>query len=104
MRLLTATLETAVRGIGAGDVRAVAADLHRVHAAKAATEAALESGAYTLPKAPDQLARFRAMDEAFHGDLVGLVRASQRNDVAGVAAAVGVVLAGCPRCHAEFRP
>lgn len=104
MRLLTATLESAVRGIGAGDVRGLEHELHGLHAAKAATDAALESGAYRLPKNPEGVARFRELDAAFHGGLGRLVDASQRNDVPAAAQAVGVVLAGCQGCHSEFRP
>lgn len=103
MRLLTAALEGAVRGIGQGDVRAVEHDLHRVHAAKEATEAALKSGTYRPPLNPDKLDRFRELDESFHRDLERLVEASRRNDVAATAAATGVVLNGCQSCHAEFR-
>ena len=104
MRLLTATLESAVRGIGAGDVRAVEHEVHRLHAAKEATDAALESGAYRLPKNPEGIARFRELDSAFHGGLGRLVDASRRNDVPATAEAVGVVLSGCQGCHSEFRP
>lgn len=103
MRLLTAALETAVRGIGAGDVRPVEHALHQVHAAKEATGAALRSGAYRLPRNPDRVQRFSELDEAFHGGLERLVEASQRNDVAATADALGVVMRGCQGCHGEFR-
>jgi cytochrome c556 len=103
MRLLTAALEQAVRGIGAGDVREVEHALHRVHAAKEVTEAAIESGRYRPPKGADRIARFRALDEVFHRDLARLVGASRRNDVPATAEAVGAVLRGCAGCHAEFR-
>jgi cytochrome c556 len=103
MQLLTTALEGAVRGIGLGDVRAVEHDLHRVHLAKEATGAALQSGSYKPPKNPDQLERFRALDEAFHGDLERLVDASHRNDVPGTAAALGTVMQACQGCHSEFR-
>ena len=104
MRLLTTALETAVRGIGAGDVRDVEHALHRVHEAKKATEAALESGRYRLPKNADQSAAFHALDETFHAELERLVTASHNNDVAGLSLAVGGALRGCPGCHAQFRP
>ncbi len=104
MRLLTAALGSAVSGIGVGDVREVEHQLHRLHAAKAATDAALESGAYHLPKNADQVARFRELDAAFHEGLERLVDATHRNDLPATADAVGVVLHGCPGCHTEFRP
>lgn len=104
MQLLTKALEAAVRGIGAGDVRAVEHELHRVHAAKEATANALSDGTYRPPKNGDQLDRFRAMDEAFHRELVPLVDASRRNDVPGTAKALGTVLEACAGCHESFRP
>lgn len=104
MRLLSATLQSAVRGIGAGDVRSVEHELHQLHAAKEATEAAIRSGAYRLPRNPDRVDRFRELDEAFHGGLGSLVQASRRNDVPATAEALGVVLRGCQGCHSEFRP
>jgi cytochrome c556 len=104
MRLLSATLQSAVRGIGAGDVRSVEHELHRLHAAKETTEAAIRSGSYRLPRNPDRVDRFRELDEAFHGGLGALVQASRRNDVAATAEALGVVLRGCQGCHSEFRP
>lgn len=103
MRLLGTALENAVRGIGEGDVRAVEHDLHRVHAAKHATEAAVHSGAYRLPKNPERVARFKELDEAFHGGLERLADASRRNDLPATADALGVVLHGCQGCHTEFR-
>jgi hypothetical protein len=103
MRLLTRALEAAVRGVGAGDVRAAEHELHHVHAAKEATEAALREGRYRPPKNPDRLDHFRERDEAFHRDLEGLAEASHRNDVSAAAEALGVVMRGCQGCHAEFR-
>lgn len=103
MRLLEAALITAVTGIGARDVRPVAPALHKVHAAKEATEKALERGAYVLPNRPGALARFKALDEAFHEHLEALVEASGKNDVPATAAAVGRALQACDTCHTEFR-
>lgn len=104
MRLLTAALEGAVRGIGVGDVRGVQHDLHRVHAAREATEAALHAGSYRPPSHADQLERFVELDEAFHAELEALVAASARNDVPATAEALGRVTSRCEGCHAEFRP
>lgn len=103
MRLLTGALETAVRGIGQGDVRPVAHALHRVHLAKDATEAAIRAGRYRPPRNPERLDQFHALDEAFHAELGRLVQASARNDVAATATALGAVLQGCQGCHTEFR-
>lgn len=104
MRMLTSILEQTVRGIGVGDVRPIEHELHRLHEAKAATDAALKSGAYKLPKNPEGLEGFEAMDEAFHEQLGALVTASRANDVPAAAEALGAIVRGCPACHAAFRP
>lgn len=104
MQLMTAALQSAVRGIGTGDVRGVAHELHGVHAAKEQTEVALSSGSYRLRKNPERLDRFRALDEEFHRKLEGLVRASQDNDVSAAGAAFAGAIQSCQSCHAEFRP
>lgn len=104
MRMLTSILEHTVHGIGVGDVRPIEHELHRLHEAKAATEAALKSGAYKLPKNPEGLEGFEAMDEAFHEQLGALVTASRANDVPAAAEALGAIVRGCPACHAAFRP
>ncbi len=104
MQLLTAALESAVRGIGNRDVRSVEHALHKVHAAKGATGKAIGDGSYRPPKNPDGLERFEELDEAFHAELVKLVEASRANDIAATADALGGVMRGCEGCHSEFRP
>lgn len=103
MRLLVEALQAGVLGVGTGDVRPVAHALHRVHEAKAATEAAIHDGRYRPPRNADRIDRFHALDEAFHHDLEGLVEASSRNDVDATARALGAVMQGCNGCHTEFR-
>jgi hypothetical protein len=104
MQLLTTTLQGAVLAIGMGDVRGVEHALHQVHSAKEKTEAALKGGGYKPPKNGENLARFHALDEAFHEKLVGLVLASRANDIPRAAEAVGQILGSCQGCHSEFRP
>lgn len=103
MKLLTTALEGAVRSVGVGDVRGVEHELHRVHAAKQATEAALRDGRYRTPRNPERLERFHELDEAFHQKLEGLVEVSRSNDVQGTAKALGEILQACQGCHQEFR-
>ena len=102
MRLLTSALESAVRGIGYGDVRGVEHELHAVHAAKAATEAAIREGRYKPPRG-GSLDGFRELDEAFHGDLERLAQAAHENNVSATAASLGAVMQRCQGCHGEFR-
>jgi hypothetical protein len=103
MRMLTSILEATVRAIGARDVRPIEHELHRLHAAKQATTAALRDGSYKLPKNPEQVDAFVAMDEAFHEHLGALVSASHANDVPRTAEALGAIVRGCEGCHAMFR-
>ncbi len=103
MILLHGAMRTALDGIASGDVREVPHALHRVHEAKGATKAALEGGGYRPPKNGDKVARFRELDEAFHGHLERMVEAGARNDVEATGAAFGAAVAACQGCHAEFR-
>ncbi len=103
MRMLTSILELSVRTIGARDVRPIEHELHRLHAAKEATTAALRDGSYQLPRNPAQIDAFVAMDEAFHEHLGALVSASHANDIPRTADAVGAIVRGCEGCHAMFR-
>lgn len=103
MQTLAAAMETAVRGVGTGDVSQVQYALHRVHAARQATEKAIESGAWKPAQNADKLETFVAMDGAFHDHLERLVAASATNDLPGTAAALGDALNACDGCHAMFR-
>jgi cytochrome c556 len=103
MQLLAAALETGVRGIGVGDVRQLEQALHRVHAAKGDSEAALESGKYRPPKNPERVARFQELDREFHQKLEHMVAGSRANDVQAVAVATASALQSCQGCHSEFR-
>lgn len=101
--MMTSILEATVRGIGAGDVRSIDEQLHRLHAAKEATAAAVKSGTYKLPKQPENVAAFIALDDAFHEHLGALVTASRANDVPAAAEALGAIMRGCQGCHQTFR-
>lgn len=103
MRMLSDTLGSSVRAIGLGDVRPIEHQLHKLHEAKEATEAAVKGGTYKLPKNPEQLEAFEGMDNAFHEQLEVLAKASQANDVAGAADALGTLVKACQGCHAMFR-
>jgi cytochrome c556 len=103
MQLLATAIETGVRGIGVGDVRQLEHALHRVHAAKGDSEAALESGKYRPPKNPERVARFQELDREFHQKLEHMVAGSRANDVQAVAVATAGALQSCQGCHAEFR-
>lgn len=103
MRMLTSILESTVRAIGARDVRPIEHELHRLHAAKETTTAALRDGSYRLPKSPEQIEAFVAMDDAFHEHLGALVSASHANDIPRTADALAAIVRSCEGCHSMFR-
>lgn len=103
MRLLLEALQGTVAAIADDDLARVPVLIHGVHDAKDATEAALDDGSYRPPKNPDNIAAFKAMDEAFHQQLVGLVKAAQANDLVATTDNLSAVLRGCQGCHAMFR-
>lgn len=104
MRLLDAAMRDTVTRIAYGELRSIPASVHRVHQARALTEAAIEHGEYRPRKNAERMAQFRELDEAFHGDLEGLVEAASANDPDRTAARFGSVMARCNGCHATFRP
>jgi hypothetical protein len=104
MRLLEGALATAPSRFAEGDLRPLEHALHSVHAAREKTDEALEKGAYRLPENADKLARFRQLDEEFHGELEKLAEHSAKNELAPAAGALGRVVGACNGCHTEFRP
>lgn len=86
-----------------GDSRGVSEAFHKVHARKAATEAALSSGAVRPPRNGDDLAGFIALDEAFHAKIEQAVQAADAGDVAALAESADALRDGCVACHARHR-
>jgi DNA-binding GntR family transcriptional regulator len=103
MRLLRDAMRSAVDSISDGDVRGLPERLHAVHVAAGDTRAALEKGDYVLPSGADQVEAFIALDEAFHRDLVEMVKAAKKNDVAATAEHFGVLMNHCDGCHVRYR-
>lgn len=103
MRILNEAVRDSVTAIAYNRLDAIEPAIHKVHAARELTEKALESGTYKLPKNADQLAAFKAQDEAFHGELVKLLQAAKANDLVATTTQLGVVLEGCTGCHTRYR-
>lgn len=89
--------------IETGKTDVIADAIHRVHEAKADTERAITTATWKPPRADATVADFVKADEAFHGELVKLLRVSKKNDVVGTTRQLGVVLEGCTSCHVRFR-
>ncbi len=103
MRALHAATRDWVTAIANHQLDTIPPSLGVIHAARSRTEAALAAGAYAPPKNPSDLAGFVAQDEAFHGELVKLLRAAEANDLPAATRQLGVVLDGCTACHQKFR-
>lgn len=103
MRQLVEAMNVFVLAVANNDLKAIPPAIHRVHSARQLTEQAIESGTYKLPKNPDKLSAFLKEDEAFHEELVTLVKASKANDLQSATTQVGKLVNGCTSCHVKFR-
>ena len=103
MRALTGAMDTVVRAIANNDLQAIPPAIHAVHTAREKTDAAIHAGAYRPPSNGDRLEAFVALDEAFHDELVALVRAARAGDLAAATRQVGPIMNGCTGCHQQFR-
>jgi cytochrome c556 len=86
-----------------GKTDVIPAAIHKVHEAKGETEKAITSGAWKPARTDATVADFVKTDEAFHDELVKLLRASKQNDVTATTRQLGAVLDGCTACHVRFR-
>lgn len=103
MRELTLAMQVTLAAIANNTLDDIPPAIHRVHAARDLTEAALAKGQVKLPRNADKLPAFVRQDEAFHGELVKLVRAARAHDLPAATRQFGVVLNGCTACHAQYR-
>ncbi len=103
MRLLHEAMRDSVTAVANNQLSSIPELLHRVHRAREMTEAAIEHGGYRLPRNADQIAAFRALDESFHEELVGLLGAARSGDSTATATHLGTVMARCNGCHSQYR-
>ena len=103
MRMLEKAMQQSVSAIAAGDVRGLPKLLHGVHMAGGDTNAALKSGKYKLPKNSKDIDAFAALDAVFHKEMIVMVKAAKKNDVATTATQFGVLMNKCQACHQTYR-
>jgi hypothetical protein len=103
MRALNEVTRDWVTAIANNQLDAIAPGIHKVHAARLVTEAALDKGEYRPPKNGHKLEEFTRTDAQFHDLLVALLTAAKRDDLPGATKQLGVVLEGCTSCHREYR-
>jgi hypothetical protein len=103
MRALHEATRDWVTAIAQNDLASIPPGISKVHGARMVTEKALEKGEYKPPKAGASVAEFKKQDEAFHDELVKLLKASKANDLPAATKQLGVVLEGCTSCHLKYR-
>ena len=103
MQALHQLVVTALVAIENDALATIPAAIHQVHEAKGETEKAITTGAWKPPRADATVSDFVKTDEAFHGELVKLLQASKKNDLAATTRQLGAVLEGCTSCHTRFR-
>lgn len=103
MRVLTEAMKAILDAVANNTLAVIPPTLHRVHGAREVTERALASGSYKPPKNGDDVKGFITHDEAFHGELVKLLRAAQANDLKATTRQLGPILDGCTSCHQRYR-
>lgn len=103
MRILHDATRDWVTAVANNTLSIIPASIFKVHGARQMTEQAVEAGKYRPPKNGAALADFVKQDEAFHAELVKLLRAAKANDLPATTKQLGVVLEGCTSCHLRFR-
>ena len=103
MRELALAMQVTLNAIANNTLGDVTPAIHKVHGARDLTEAALKDKLVVLPKNGDKLAAFIKEDEAFHNELVKLVKAARANDLTAATRQFGVVMNGCTACHSKYR-
>lgn len=103
MQLLHEAARDWVSAIANHTLGVIPVSIGKVHGARLLTEQAVQAGRYRPPKNGAALADFVKQDEAFHGELVKLLRAARANDLPAATQQLGVVLTGCTSCHLRFR-
>ena len=103
MRLLNTAMQNTLTLIANDNLEAIPGQIKKVHPARQLTMKALEQGKYEPPVNADQMDEFGELDEQFHQDLKGLLKASKEDDLKGATEQYGKLVSGCTNCHTQFR-
>lgn len=103
MRLLNEAMRNTLTLIANDTLEGIPAEIKKVHPARQLTEKALEQGKYAPPKNADKMEAFAEQDDQFHGDLKGLLKAAEQDDLEKATEQYGKLVEGCTSCHTEFR-
>ncbi|MDH4227608.1 MAG: hypothetical protein OEV59_07685 [Deltaproteobacteria bacterium] len=103
MQLLDAAYKNLVNAVVLNDAASIEEPFHEVHAAKAATEKALENGEIKLPKNTSKIKLFKELDESFHLEIESLLDAAKAKNEIKIRDSAKRLLDGCVKCHSIFR-
>lgn len=103
MRALHQASRDWVSAIANNTLDGIPSSIGTIHQARMVTEQAVTAGQYHPPKNGSLLSEFAKQDEAFHDELVKLLRAARAKDLPATTKQLGVVLEGCTACHQRFR-
>ena len=103
MRVLHQASRDWVSAIANNTLDVIPSSIGAIHQARMVTEQAVEAGQYQPPKNGSLRSEFAKQDEAFHDELVKLLRAARAKDLPATTKQLGVVLEGCTACHQRFR-
>lgn len=103
MRALTSVMQLAIVAIANDHLAIIPPALSQLHGAMEETQDGLRQGTFRLPHDADDVEGFLQADEAFHDELVVLLRAAREGDAAAAGRQMGVLLEGCTTCHARYR-
>ncbi|MFB6262924.1 MAG: cytochrome c [Bradymonadaceae bacterium] len=103
MQLLLEAMRQTLTLIANDNLEAIPAQFKKVHPARKMTMKALEQGKYEPPINADEMETFERLDDQFHSNLKGLLKAAKEDDLAGAANQYGKLVDGCANCHKQFR-
>ncbi|MFW6053938.1 MAG: cytochrome c [Persicimonas sp.] len=103
MQLLDEAMRTTLTLIANDQLEGIPAQIKKVHPARQLTQKAIEKGVYETPQNPEKIDDFVALDDDFHDDLKGLLKASKTDDLQMATDKFGDLMQGCTDCHTQYR-
>lgn len=103
MLSLSEAMNVIMLAVANNNLQAIPPAIQKVHGARMVTEKALLNGEYQPPKNGKDIAGFIKQDEAFHDELVTLMRAVKADDLKAATRQVGVIVNSCTDCHTQYR-
>lgn len=103
MILLSEAMNVIMLAVANNNLKAIPPAIQKVHGARMVTEKALLNGEYQPPKNGKNVDAFIKLDEAFHDELVTLMKAVKADDLKAATRQVGVIMNSCTSCHTQYR-